>query len=165
MPEDVRALKIPVGWEPAARRGARNSVFYTAEKIISDNTNTRMFAGDLWAGGELLVWKPESSGEQKDFTFAVDSPGEKRIYITAALTPRSGKFSVLLDGEPLLTSQDSDTVDLYRPFRTLLRNIRLKSLEMTEGEHTLTLVYRGSIENVDHPEIGIDFIWIQDILK
>jgi hypothetical protein len=124
-----------------------------------------MFAGNLWAGGELLVWEPRNPGEQKDFTFTVDSPGEKRMYITAALTPRSGKISVLLDGEPLWTSQESDTVDLYRPFRTLLRNFRFKNLEMSGGEHVLTLVYKGATENVVNPEIGIDFIWIQDIQK
>ena len=165
MPEDVRPLKIPMGWEPTARFGARNSTFYPAESILTDSSSTYIVEGDLWEGGKLLIWEPINPGDRKDLAFSVDSPGEKRIYITAALTPRSGTFSVLLNGQPLLTSDDSEIVDLYRPFRTLLRNFAFKTLELTEGTHTLTLEYRGATERAGFPEIGIDFIWVQNIQK
>jgi len=165
MPEDVRALNLPLGWEPAARMGARNSVFYPTETILTDSTNTRTMKGRLWSEGKLLVWEPANPGERKDLSFSVDSTGEKRIYITAALTPRSGIFSVFLDGQPLLKTDDSQTIDLYRPFRTLLRNFTFKPVVLTEGNHTLTLEYRGATERAGLPEIGIDFIWIQDIQR
>jgi len=165
MPEDVRALELPVGWQPAARMGARNSKFLPAESILIDTANTRIANGSLWAGGKLLVWEPRNPMDRKDFTFDVDSPGEKRIYLTAALTPRSGILSVYLDGQPLLTSDDSATIDLYRPFRTLLRNFSFKPVELTEGQHTLALEYKSAPQRAGLPEIGIDFIWIQDIQR
>ena len=165
MPEDVRALNLPEGWEPAARMGARNSVFYAAENILSDSSHTHLIDGDLWTGGKLLVWEPTKTGDQKNFLITVNSPGEKRINLTAALTPRSGRFSVFLDGQPLPASDDIDTIDLYRPFRTLLRNFVFKPVALAAGNHTLSIEYKGAAERAGLPEIGIDFIWIQDIQR
>ncbi|MBN1271437.1 MAG: DUF2961 domain-containing protein [Candidatus Aminicenantes bacterium] len=162
-PEDVRAQHLPEGWKPAPRFGARNSVFYPAVTIIKDKTNTRMEKGGMWAEGKLLVWEPRIAGERKNLIFTVDSSGDKRIYITAALTPRSGIISVFLDGKPLKLSDDSETINLNRPYRTLLRNFAFQEVKMDEGEHTLTLEYKDNTESFGYREIGLDFIWIQDI--
>jgi hypothetical protein len=61
-----------------------------------------------------------------------------------------------------LTNQQ-EIVDLYRPFRTLLRNFTLPPLELGPGWHRLTLKFEGANPDVEKPEIGIDFIWIQKI--
>jgi hypothetical protein len=165
MPDDVRSLRLPRGWTPAARFGARNSKFFPAEEILKDSANTHLREGDLWAGGQLLVWEPQKIGDRKDLTLNMTSPGMKKIYITAALTPRSGKFAVLLDGRPLRTDDDEEVIDLFRPYRTLLRNFALKTVELAEGKHTLTLESRGTADRSGLEDIGIDFVWVQTVEK
>jgi hypothetical protein len=165
MPDDVRPLRLPRGWTPAARFGARNSEFFPAEQILKDSTNTHLQEGDLWAGGQLLVWNPRKAGDRMDLTLDIASPGMKRIYITAALTPGSGKFSVLLDGQRLRTADGEDVINLFRPHRILLRNFPLKSVELAEGKHILTLESREAADRGDSSEIGIDFIWVQALGK
>jgi hypothetical protein len=161
MPEDLRPQQLPENWQPAARMGARNSVMFPAEKLLGDRSNTRFQEGRLWAGGKLLLWTPQKKGESKDFAFKIDKLGKYRIYITAALTPRSGRFSVLLNGEPLPQRGQESDIDLHRPYRTLLRNFALREMSLKPGEHTLTLTFTGAPESISIPEIGIDFIWIQ----
>jgi len=165
MPSDLRPLQLPENWQPAARMGARNSVMYPAEKLLTDRSNTRFLPGRLWAEGTLLVWTPKKQGETKDFAFNIDAPGKYRIYVTAALTPHSGRFSVLLNGKPLPQRGQKENIDLYRSYRTLLRNFALQEVSLEPGEYTLTLVFEGALDDLAEPEIGIDFIWIQTLEK
>ena len=164
MPEDLRHLQLPDGWTPQAALGSRNSIFYEAENLITDRGRTEMQDGRIWAGSRVLVWRPGSIGERKNFTFFVESGGEKRIYLTAALTPQSGIMAALLDGQPVMFSGDIETVDLYRPYRTLLRNYSFGPVELAQGQHTLMLEYRGTADGVDEPEIGVDLIWVQTLM-
>jgi len=161
-PEDVRHLELPEDWQPASRMGARNSVFYEAEKIVDNEMGTYFERGKLWAGGKLLVWNPEKIGESKTFIFKIEKKGKKRIHFAAALTPGSGKVSILVDGKPTPLSNKKGIVDLYRPFRTLLRNFTLPPMEFERGEHALTLKFEGAEPQLKKPEIGVDFIWIQE---
>ncbi len=161
MPEDLRPLQLPDSWQPAARRGARNSVFYASEKIINSRRQTHFSKDPLWAEGEILVWTPKNRGETRSFSFPVDETGKKRIHIALALTPNSGQISFLLDGEKIVTSRKKDILDLYRPYRILLRNFTLPALDLEAGRHMLTLKFEGANPQVEEPEIGIDFLWIQ----
>lgn len=160
-PADLRAPVLPEGWQPAARMGAANSVFYTSEDCVTDKHSTRLDDGALWAGAKLLVWTPEDVGDRKSFKINIDTAGNKQINVAFAMTPRSGKVAFYLDGEPLLVSNRSETADLYRPYRTLLRRVALMPSELTEGDHTLTLEWKGADDEVDKPEVGIDFFWVQ----
>ncbi len=162
MPEDVRHLELPEDWQPALRMGARNSVFYEAEKIVDNELGTYFEKGRLWAGGKLLVWNPKKVGESKSFAFKIEKKGKKRIHFAAALTPGSGKVSILVDGQPTPLSNKKRIVDLYRPFRTLLRNFTLPPMEFEPGEHKLTLKFEGAEPQLEKPKIGVDFIWIQE---
>jgi hypothetical protein len=161
MPADVRELKLPEGWLPAARFGARDSVFYQAEDVLSDRTNTSVRAGALWAGGRLLVWTPGRPGETKSFRIPVDAAGKTTVHITAALTPGSGRFAARIDGRPAGADAKPLGVDLFDPFRTLLRTFSFEAEDLTPGPHTLVLEYTGAEERVARPEIGLDFIWVQ----
>ncbi|MGD2295587.1 MAG: DUF2961 domain-containing protein [Candidatus Aminicenantes bacterium] len=163
MPDDLRYLRLPENWQPAARMGARNSVFYSAEEIIRDRMRTGYKRGRLWADGRLLVWYPRETGETQTFAFSTREKGKKRIHFAAALTANSGKISVLVDNTPAPLANQQKIVDLYRPFRTLLRNFTLPPMELESGYHTLTLKYEGADPAVRSPEIGIDFIWIQKV--
>ena len=161
MPEDLRHLELPEIWQPANRMGARDSVFYEAERIMRERIHTRMVPGRLWSRASLLSWYPRNSGESKAFSFRIDEKGTYRVHFAVALTPRAGKISVALDDQFTALTNKEKIVDLNRPFRTLLRNFTLPTMELEPGRHTLILKFEGAPEDVVRPEIGIDFIWIQ----
>ena len=163
MPDDLRELRLPDAWQPAARFGARNSVFYAAEEIMSDREHTALRDGRLWAGGRLLVWTPEKPGDRKKLKIRVDSPAKTQVHITAALTPSSGTISAWLDGLPAGGPGKPETIDLYDPFRTLLRTFSLEPADLAPGDHTLVIEYKGARPGVSRPEIGLDFVWVQKL--
>ncbi|MGZ5468940.1 MAG: glycoside hydrolase family 172 protein [Candidatus Aminicenantales bacterium] len=162
-PSDLRMLQLPDGWQPAARFGASNSVFYAAEEIMSGRKDTILRDGRLWAGGRLLVWTPEKPGDRKKLRIRVERTGKTQVHITAALTPRSGKLAAWLDGHPAEGAVQPSMIDLYDPFRTLLRTFSLEPAELAAGDHTLVLEYQGADAGVTRPEIGLDFIWVQKL--
>jgi hypothetical protein len=161
MPEDLRHLELPERWEPANRMGARNSVFYEAERIMRERIHTRVDRGRLWSGSSLLTWYPRNPGESKAFTFRIDEKGTYRVHFAAALTPKSGRISVALNDQFTSLTSNEKIINLNRPYRTLLRNFTLPAKELEPGRHTLVLKFEGAPEGVNRPEIGIDFIWIQ----
>lgn len=164
MPADLRPLVLPGDWQPAARFGARDSVFLQAEEIVTDTGATRLDPGGLWAGGQVLVWTPEKEGAAKTLAFSIDAAGRKRIHLTAALTPRAGKVAVWLDGRPAVLAGGGSTIDLRFSSGVLSRDFMLEPLELAAGEHTLVLEFLGAEKAAGAPpEIGLDFIWIQKV--
>jgi hypothetical protein len=161
MPEDLRFLELPERWKPAARMGARDSVFYEAESIIRERMHTRMEGGRLWSEGRLLLWHPRNQAESKAFAFRIREKGKYRVHFAAALNPHSGRVSVALDDRFLALDNDQKIIDLYRPYRVLLRNFTLPSTELEVGVHALILKFEGALPEVQRPEVGIDFIWVQ----
>ena len=162
MPEDLRELRLPEGWMPAARMGARNSVIYPTEDLLVDARLPGQ-SGRLYAGGGLPIWRPRTPGDSLRLRVPVAEDGEYRIHFVARLDRQGGMAQVRWDGEPAQLSSGSSTIDLYRPHRTLLRNFTLEQRQLTAGTHTLELVYDGAAEGVEMPELGIDFIWVQKI--
>jgi hypothetical protein len=163
MPEDLRILALPSSWKPSPRGAARNSVFFESEDILSEAGISVAVQGRLWSEGQVLVWKPKNTKDRITFRFPNESAGNRRVTIAAGLTPRSGRVSVLLNGKKQVLSDDSREIDLYRPYRTLLRNFYLKPSKLQSGDQTLTLEYLGTRPGVESPEIAIDFIWIKDM--
>jgi len=161
MPEDLRYLELPETWKPAARMGARDSVFYEAERIVRERIHTRMAQGRLWSSASLLIWYPRAPGESKSFSFRVGEKGKYRVHFAVALTPRAGKISVALDDRFMSLTNSEKILDFYRPYRTLLRNFTLPATELDPGIHTLVLKFEGAPAEVERPEIGIDFVWVQ----
>jgi hypothetical protein len=161
MPEDLRYLELPETWKPAARMGARDSVFYEAERIVRERIHTRMVQGRLWSGASLLIWYPRAPGECKSFSFRVGEKGKYRIHFAAALTPNAGKISIALNDQFTSLTNNEKVIDLNRPYRTLLRNFTLPASELEPGRHTLILKFEGAPVEVERSEIGIDFIWVQ----
>jgi hypothetical protein len=161
MPEDLRHLELPEIWEPAARMGARDSVFYEAEQIMHERIHTQRIQGRLWSGARLLAWYPRNPGESKAFSFRIDEKGTYRIHFAAALTPKAGKVSVALNDQFTSLANNEKIIDLNRSYRTLLRNFTLPTTELEPGRHTLILKFEGAPADVERPEIGIDFIWVQ----
>jgi len=161
MPDDLRLPMLPENWQPAARMGAANAVFFAAEDIAIDAEATHLTDGRLWAGGKLLIWTPTKSRGQKSFKIPVSLAGRQQIHIALAMTARSGKITFRIDGRPLLLEDGAENVDLYCPYRTLLRSIALMPVELQAGDRTLTLKVESTPDEVTNPEVGIDFIWVQ----
>jgi hypothetical protein len=161
MPEDLRHLELPELWEPAARMGARDSVFYEAEELMRERIYTRRISGRLWSGGKLMAWYPRNPGESKAFYFRIGEKGTYRIHFAAGLTPKAGKISVALDDQFTSLIGNEKVIDLYRPYRTLLRDFTLPSTELGPGRHILVIKFEGASADTGQPEIGIDFIWVQ----
>jgi hypothetical protein len=161
MPDDVRELRLP-DWMPAARMGARNAVFYQTEELSGGSRLARE-SGRLFAGGQLPVWRPETPGDVLRLDVPVSADGEYRIHFVARLDGQGGTVAVKWDGEPAELNTESSTVDLYRAHRTLLRNFTLRQRQVTAGTHTLELVFEDAPEEVERPEVGIDFVWVQEI--
>ena len=155
--EDLRVLELPPNWEPAARRAAANSTFYSVENLA--DTPLDVVEGRLWERGKLAVWRPAKPGDELTLKVPVAEAGRYALRITAALTPKSGKFTASLDGKPLAFG--NGPVDLFVPYRTLLRTFSSPTLQLAEGAHQVTLRYEGSTSDVKTPEIGLDFLWVQ----
>ncbi|NIM52870.1 MAG: DUF2961 domain-containing protein [Gemmatimonadales bacterium] len=162
MPNDVRALRLPEGWMPAARMGARNSVFYQAEELLR-GLRLPIQSGRLYAGERLPVWRPTARGDVLRLRVPVIAEGEYRIHFVARLDPNGGTAQVKWDGEPAQLTAGTSTVDLHRPHRTLLRNYTLRQQQLTAGTHILEYVFDGAAPGVRRPEFGIDFVWVQEV--
>jgi hypothetical protein len=165
MPDDLRLPVLPDNWQPAARMGAANSVFFAAEDIVTDKVGAvrepPLQNGRIWAGGKLLVWTPTKDHGRKSFEIPVALTAKQQIHVALAMTARSGRIAFSIDGKQLLLENGAEDVDLYRPYRTLLRSIALKTLELQAGKRTLTLEWKGAPKGITNPEVGIDFIWVQ----
>lgn len=161
MPEDLRHLELPEVWKPAARMGARDSVIYEAEQIISERIHTRLVQGRLYSGARLLTWYPRNPGESKAFSFRVPEKGKYRVHFAVALNPDSGSVSAALNDRLTPLANYEGIIDLNRPYRYLLRNFTMPTTELDAGRHTLILKFEGAPAAAERPEVGVDFIWIQ----
>ncbi len=160
-PDDVRIPRLPEGWGPAARFGAKDAEFFQAEDVVADRANATMRNGALWAGGRLLVWTPSRPGETKRLRIRVREAGTYRIRVTAALTPRSGAFAARIDGLPAGSPAKPLRIDLRDPFRTMLRTFSFEPVGLTAGDHVVVVESEGTRAGDGGPEIGLDFVWLQ----
>jgi hypothetical protein len=162
--EDVRPLKLPANWQPAARRAAANSVFYQAEDVViqesRDRVKTSLLDGDLWAGGRGFVWRPAKSGEELAFRLPVAEDGQYVIHLTAGHTPVSGKFSAMLEGKRIGFGGDAG-ISLYEPYRTMSRDHASDQIRLNKGVHDLTLRYEGPAGDSPSAEVVVDFVGVQ----
>ena len=158
----TQGLQLPADWRPVAAGQARDAVFYQAQDLRrGDSANVAVVRGPVWSAGKLLNWTPKAEGETLDLRFDVARAGSYRMAITAGLTPVSGRFSAAIDGG----AQMSPVPDLFTPQHTMLRSFFLqvgkeRVLELTEGEHTLTLTARGNHEGSSGTAVGLDFVWL-----
>ena len=93
----------------------------------------------------------------------IRTAGEYRIHFVARLNQDGGRTSLHFHGAAAELTTGTNSIDLYRPYRTLLRNFTLQQRELTAGAHTLEFVFDGANEMVTRPEVAIDFVWVQEI--
>jgi hypothetical protein len=161
---DVRPQQLPDNWQPAARMGARGSVFFQAEDLLTAEDNTRLEDGRLWAGGKLLSWSPKKSDDVLCFDLPVPESGKYAIHITAAMTPQSGTVAATLDGAKTGLGTQDGTIDLKTGFRVLSRTFSTPTMDLEKGKRQLVLRWSGAGGEAAPPQnatVGIDFIWLQ----
>lgn len=156
--EDVRHLELPANWQPAARMGAAGSVFYQTEQILLNSAaRSEVVTGNLWAGGKLFVWKPR---QKEVLKLGINVPETRNyvLHVTAALTPRAGRFYATVDDKLVGLGEQDSPIDLRVPYRTLLRDFASKRTELEKGNHTLTIHNAGEEPDAN---LGLDFVWVQ----
>lgn len=160
--EDVRHIELPANWQPVSRGAAYNSKFYPPEELMIGSADSRTVKDNLYAGGELFVWEPKKEGQEIKFRIPIEEKWKYRVHLVWSLTPDSGTVSVWLDGKKLMGGDDA-IVNLYKPHRSVLRQVTGELYELDKGEHTLTIRYEGPADGApdDANDIGIDFIWVQ----
>lgn len=158
--EDVRPLSYPPDWQPAARMGAGNSVFFQAEDVCANRDHTRQSQNDRWAGGRLLLWTPTDADSQLAFDIPVKEAGKYALHVTAATGEQSAAIVASLDGQPVRFG--TETIDLKTAHRVLLRNFTSPTLELDAGTRRLVFRVAPDTQFTDQqPRIGIDFLWLQ----
>jgi hypothetical protein len=135
---------------------------YQTEDLLSGAQLPRA-SGRLYAGGTLPVWRPTSPGDVLRLSVPVAAGGEYRVHFVARLDPNGGVARVTWDGEAAELNTGTSALDFHRPHRTLLRDYTLSQRSLTAGTHTLAFVFDGASEGIARPEIGIDFVWVQEI--
>ena len=159
--EDVRHLELPPDWKPTATHGMHGAVYFEAEDLVQPGPTVTQVEGNLWAGSELMLWRPSEVGEQLTLRVSIPETARFRICLGLKLDNTSGLVSALLDGEPINFGGRMEPVDLYKQYRKLLRQYNTDVMEMSAGYHDLTLVFKGAAEDLDGPTIGIDYVALQ----
>ena len=136
-------------------------VFFAAEEIQIGIEDTRFLEGQMWAGGKALIWTPTKERGNKSFKIPIEETGKKQIHVAFGMTPESGKVAFQLDGRPLLLDNKAEDIDLHCSYGTLLRSIALMPMDLDAGDHTLTILWKGTGAGVAEPKVWIDFVWVQ----
>lgn len=159
--EAVRHLELPPDWQPAARMGAANSVFYQAEAVVKNKPPVTLKKHALWSGGQVMVWNPENAGDEIQLEVPIAESGKYSLRLMAGQTPSSGRFSVRVNDRKLDCGQENGVIDLYVPHRTLLRDFASEPVFLEPGKQTLVLRFEGRAEGSSGNGIGLDVVWIQ----
>jgi hypothetical protein len=159
--EDVRHLTLPPRWQPAARFAMQEATYYQAEELVRPGPRTTLERDKLWAGGQLLVWHPARVGEQLELRVPILESGKHALHLGLALNQHAGRIRVELDGQSVGLDDKGGVIDLHVPYRVLSRQYGFDPIELTKGEHALTLHYEGGPASVSEPKIGIDYLAVQ----
>ena len=93
----------------------------------------------------------------------VEKAGKKRIQCVFVQADNMGAVSACVDGQDVLWEGGNESISLLAPGRTLLRMISLVPLDLEAGEHVLSLRFEGADDDIQAPEVGLDFIGLQSI--
>ncbi|MBN2563497.1 MAG: DUF2961 domain-containing protein [Phycisphaerae bacterium] len=159
--EDLRPLELPPDWQPAAAYVLQDAEIHAVEDLVQPGPRTTMIEGRLWAGGEMLAWHPAAEGEMLDLPFSVAKQGKYQLHLGLALTPEAGRISAKIDGDPAHFARRDDVLNLHVPYRVLARQFSTEDVSLTEGEHTLTIVFEDAPDSVESPVIGLDYLAVR----
>jgi hypothetical protein len=155
---DIRDLTYH-SWSPEPYRGSAGYQFLNAEDIVERIPSAHVKEGKKWAGGKILMWQPEKTGERLKLTFSNDiNADENRIGLTMAKMPEGGLISIFVNGKKVKLG-GQDIVSLYEENQTVLDNYFTDPLHLKAGKNEIVIENR---ENESGKKVGVDFLWIRE---
>jgi len=160
--EDLRPPQYPPSWEPLARFAVRNSTFLAAEDVVMGEAARWIESGPLWAGGQLLVWRPIGPGDELRFVLPTPDEAHYGPFVCLRLDARGGRVSARFAGTPLRFEQGGEAISLFDPHRVLARQYDGQELQLPGGTHEFVLRYEGPVDGgAGTPAIGIDYLGLR----
>ncbi len=159
--DDVRLVRLPANWEPAARGAAGRSTFLQAETLLPEDgrASTTLRKDRLFAGEQILVWSPSGRDDALTLNVPIPEDGTWTLKIVSMHSGDSGEITLDFDGESAGFGGGKNLLNLNAPHRVYLREHTGKTLDLKKGTYPLTIRPAG---DGDPPrEVGIDFIWLQ----
>ncbi|MBL1216834.1 MAG: DUF2961 domain-containing protein [Planctomycetes bacterium] len=156
--EDVRILERPENWQPAASYILQDATIYSVEDLLSITPAMRIIRDHFWAGGQVLAWQPPRVGDSLHIRITVPEDGKYQLYLGCGLTPGAGRITFAMDENPINIEGHGEQVDLYVPYRTLERQFATPVMNLTAGEHGLTVTFAGAPDSVSTPMICLDYL-------
>ena len=124
----------------------------TGDEVPADqNLEVFMDENNQWNNGGHMWWKP-AVGDEANFTLTMPAAGRYSLLVSYTAAGDFGTYDLYLDGEKV-----GQTIDAYGSGVTL-RKVTFDGIELSAGEHTLTLVSTGKNEASSGTIIGIDFL-------
>ncbi len=156
-PEDVRDLPYRE-WNPEAYLGSAGYRFVEAEDLLVRNPQVRLEKGQIWAGGKILIWKPERRNDRITLILNVNQEiTNTHIGFTLAKQPGGGAVSLIINGNRIQLKGES-ILQLIEENQTVLDNFFSGPVTLKKGRNEI------QFENAcDRPDssVGIDFIWLK----
>jgi hypothetical protein len=146
-------------WSPEPYKGSAGFQFIQAETVMGRQPNMLIEAGNKWANGSLVMWRPVHKGESISLFIPLKQTlPSTRIGFTLSHGPQGGLVSLQVNGRSIEVNGNR-TIDLFEPNLQILRNHFSEPLPLNRGTNEITFIYQGSEIN---RTIGIDFIWLTE---
>ena len=121
---------------------------YTTEEAPHDQGLTQSVSDD----GSHLFWRP-GVGDTMSFTVTIPADGAYDLEMPYTCYVDFGMFEVSLDGEKI-----GETYDAYNADAIITRPAVVKNLNLTKGDHTLTVKCVGKNDSSAGTVLGIDYV-------
>ncbi|HLA85468.1 MAG TPA: glycoside hydrolase family 172 protein [Thermoguttaceae bacterium] len=151
MPEEARQ---PVSYHTPLRIPGFNVLSRTAGSV--ELQNMKVFGAGKWIDDNHLWWRGAKPGDKLDLAVSSEVAGPCRIELKLTNAPDYGIVQFHVDGKKV-----GEPVDLYGPAVAPAASIALGPLELTLGEHKLTVEIVGANPKAKKDYmVGIDRIKI-----
>jgi hypothetical protein len=140
-------------WHVKAGGAATAATFFEAEDVVVPGGDGEVVGGGQYSAGKHLRLKPGDRTEAGALLLKAAKAGKYQVVLTCVSGPELVRFSSALDDTPLKHNRDQETVELHTPHLERLVNVWFERIELTEGDHRL------SIRGPSGP-LRIDFVWL-----
>lgn len=143
---DLRVPPLPA-WTVRAAGGATGAVMLEAESNFEPGPNAVVVEEQKYSAGKLVRFSGNGT-----IHLSTEKPGETQIVLTCASGPEKCAFVAKLNGVALKRT-GNERVELQTAHIERLVNVWFEPVELSAGQHTLTL------EGIEG-SVGVDFVWV-----
>ena len=156
---DVREQVLSENWQPLAKYGSKDSVFFQAEDVVEATAALPVEKDNMWSGGQCMRWIPKRAGEELKFTLPVAEDGTYLVRFVLAMDARSPSVTFDVNAE---STVPCGPFNLYRAHDVLSRAFASAPVSLKKGEVDITLRSQADA-STEKPSVGVDFLWLQRI--